>query len=122
MFRAPLLGAPYRGSDTSPFGVPTWVISAPNRIHGGPPAFAPTLDTLYLDETGVSDAGGPVGFPNAVFYHGPDNGPGSQLVWFGLPLHYFEREQVRTVVDAVMRNFGIVPAPPAARGGRVVRR
>ncbi len=106
----------------------SWVIHAPNTITDGLPAYTPTLDTLYLYEARTPDPGHAYapydvdGYPNAVHYHGEENGPGSQLVWFGFPLHYFEREQVRAVVGAVMRNFGIAPVPLAARGGRVAHR
>ena len=83
------------------------------------------MDTLYLHQARTPDPDhvyAPYdtgGFPNAVHYHGPDNGPGSQLVWFGFPLHFFEREQARAVVRAVMRNFGV---EPTTRAGSVARR
>jgi hypothetical protein len=65
------------------------------------------MDTLFTYQAAIPELGGPHGFPNAVHVH---DGDGSgQVVWFGFPLHYFEREQVRDVVDAVMRNFGLVP-------------
>jgi hypothetical protein len=110
----------YRGAPAAPTLGATWLIRQPNTITTGPPAFAPTLDTLYLFQSPTYDptpASPEDGRPNAVHYHGTDNGPGSQLVWFGFPLHFFEREQVRTVVERVMTNLGVVPAPAAARGG-----
>jgi len=106
--------APYRGAPVDPAIRGTFLIHAPNVIAG--------LDTLYLYEARDPDPGhvyAPYdvdGYPNAIHYHGPENGPGSQLVWFGFPLHYFEREQVRTVVRSVMRNFGVVPSQPLTRG------
>jgi hypothetical protein len=118
--------APYRGATASPGLALTWLIHAPNTITGGPPAYESTLDTLFLYEARTADPAHVYapndadGYPNAVHYHGEENGPGSQLVWFGFPLHYFERAQVRAVVAAVMRNFGIAPA--AARREREARR
>ena len=78
-----------------------------------------TLDTLYLCQSRAFD---PLhekvppsdGFPNAIHYHGSDNG---EIVWFGFSLYYFELDQARQVVRAVMRNFGIEPLPPGVRQG-----
>ena len=120
--------APYRDVPADPALASTWVISEPNRITGGPPGFEPTLDTLYLHQARDYDPNRSLapyetdGYPNAVHYYGTDNGPGSQLVWFGFPLHYFEQEQAREVVRLVLKNFGIHPTAPPAQGGRVVRR
>jgi hypothetical protein len=96
----------------------TWVISEPNFITSGPPHYEPRVDTLYLhqareyDPHHVYEPYETDGYPNAIHYHGDDNGPGSQLVWFGFPLHYFDQEQARQVVREVMRNFGIQPLAP----------
>jgi hypothetical protein len=114
--------AAYRGATASPGISNTWVIKLPNQITSGPPAFIPVMDTLYLfqarqyDPTHIYAPFDGDGYPNAVHYYGTENGPGSQIVWFGFPLHFFERTQVKTVVDEVMRNFEIEPAPPAMRG------
>jgi hypothetical protein len=114
--------AAYRGAPASPGVSSTWVIHRPLWITDGSPTFTPSLDTLYTYEARTPDPDhvyAPLdvdGYPNAVFYHGEENGPGSQLVWFGFPLHYFEREQARTVVQSVMRNFGIMPGQAVARG------
>jgi len=94
------------------------VISEPNFITSGPPHYEPRVDTLYLhqareyDPHHVYDPYETDGYPNAIHYYGVDNGPGSQLVWFGFPLHYFDQEQARQVVREVMRNFGIQPLAP----------
>ncbi|MEO6461527.1 MAG: hypothetical protein ABIP29_00445 [Candidatus Eisenbacteria bacterium] len=112
--------AAYRGAAPQPGLLRTFVIHAPLVVAD--------LDTLYTYEARVPDPGhvyapGDVdGYPNAIHYDGTDNGPGSQLVWFGFPLHYFDREQVRDVVGAVMRNFGIERAAPRAGRGRVAGR
>jgi hypothetical protein len=117
--------AAYRGAPASPGVGFTWVLHAPNTITGPGPAFEPEMDTLYVYQARTPDPGhvfAPYdtdGYPNAVHYHGPDNGPGSQLVWLGFPLHFFEREQARAIVRAVMRNFGI---QPQAAQGRVAGR
>jgi len=77
------------------------------------------LDTLYLhqaiqydpEQLGLLAADGK---PNAVDYHGAENG---EVVWFGFGLHYFELAQARQVVEVVMRNFGIAPLPAGVRQG-----
>ncbi len=119
--------APYRGVVADPAVNQTWVIKLANQITSGPPSFTPTMDTLYLhqarqyDPTGIYQPNSADGYPNAVHYYGTDNGPNSQLVWFGFPLHFFERDQVKTVVAKVMQNFGIPTAPPSMRGAHPMR-
>jgi hypothetical protein len=77
-----------------------------------------TADTLYLCQARVFtlDIGeaSSDGKPNAIWYHGGDQG---DVVWFGFPLDRFEIDQVRQVVGAVMRNFGIAPLPAGVREG-----
>lgn len=99
----------------------TWFVSLPLQITSGPPNFLPVLDTLYLLQARFYDPNRisippSDGFPNAYHYYGTENGPGSELVWFGFPLYIFEREQARQVVRAVMRNLGVDPVPAAMRG------
>jgi hypothetical protein len=111
----------------------SWVITLPLQITNGSPNFTPDVDTLYLcqarqyDPNRIYGEDSSDGFPNAIHYHGLQNGPStpfspkpSQLVWMGFPLHYFERSQVRIVVDKVMENFGIDKAPPSLRGAHPV--
>jgi hypothetical protein len=79
------------------------------------------MDTLYLLQSKFYDPNRisippSDGFPNAIHYYGTENGPGSELVWFGFPLYIFEPEQARQVVRSVMRNLGVAPAPPELRG------
>ena len=112
----------YRGAVASPGINGTFVIKLPNQITFGPPNFIPAMDTLYLfqarqyDPTHIYAPNDGDGYPNAIHYYGPDNGPNSELVWFGFPLHFFDRTQVKQVVDAVMRNLGVPRAVPAERG------
>lgn len=99
----------------------TWFVSLPLQITSGSPNFLPVLDTLYLLQARFYDPNRisippSDGFPNAYHYYGTENGPGSELVWFGFPLYIFEREQARQVVRAVMRNLGVEPVPAAMRG------
>jgi hypothetical protein len=114
--------AAYRGAIASPGINASYVIKQPNQITSGPPAFTPVMDTLYLfqarkyDPTHIYAPNDGDGYPNAVHYYGTENGPGSELVWFGFPLHFFERDQVTTLVAAVMRNLGVLPAAPKLRG------
>jgi hypothetical protein len=106
----------YRGAPAQPALSGTFVIHAPLVLAD--------VDTLYVYEARQPDPGHVYapndvdGYPNAIHYHGTDNGPGSQLVWFGFPLHFFERAQVRVVVDEVMRNFGVQPAARSHRRPR----
>ncbi len=116
----------YRGAVVAPGINGTFVIKKPLQITNGGPTFIPVLDTLFLfqarrlDLTGFYEPFAGDGYPNAIHYYGADNGPGSELVWFGFPLHFFERDQVKTVVDEVMRNLDVEPVPPPARGAHPV--
>jgi hypothetical protein len=96
-----------------------------------------TLDTLYLYRSGIYNrpsrprSGNPDGTPVVLSYWGPDHGP---IVWSGLPLWHFEREQLRQLAEVVLRNFGFErkldpstwtgpgtahqPDHPVVRGGR----
>ena len=79
----------------------------------------PAADTLYLCQARTYDpssAGSSAsdGKPNAIWYHGGDQG---DVVWFGFPLEFFELDQARQVVRSVMRNFGIDPLPAGVREG-----
>lgn len=99
----------------------TWAITEALQITDNAPNFFPVMDTLYLFQARFYDPAGTQnprvdGFPNAVHYYGPENGPGSELVWFGFPLYIMEKEQARQVVRVVMRNLGVAPAPIAMRG------
>ncbi|MEO6461525.1 MAG: hypothetical protein ABIP29_00435, partial [Candidatus Eisenbacteria bacterium] len=120
--------SPYRGAIAAPGINGTWMIKEALQITGGAPDFLPTLDTLYLsqarqlDLNHIYEPNAGDGYPNAIHYHGTDNGPGSELVWFGFPIHFFERSQVKTVVDEVMRNLGVSFAPPSARGAHPAER
>jgi hypothetical protein len=113
---------PYRGAIAAPGINGTYVIKQPLQITGPGPAFIPTMDTLYLfqareyDPNHIYEPNAGDGYPNAVHYYGTDNGPRSQLVWFGFPLHYFDRDQVKVVVAEVMKNLGVAPAAPSLRG------
>jgi hypothetical protein len=115
--------ASYRAAVADPalrFVPYTWVVDAPLRVtEGSGRQTESTMDTLYLCQALGYDPDGLAnkptdGFPNALDYHGSDNG---EVVWFGFPLHYFELDQVRQVVRVVMRNFGIEPLPPGVRQG-----
>ena len=116
--------AAYRGAPASPGINGSFAITLPNQITAGPPNFQPVMDTLYIfqarqyDPTHIYGVGD--GAPNAVHYYGTENGPGSELVWLGFPIHFFEREQVRTLVNAVMRNLGEDPVPPAESGAHAL--
>jgi hypothetical protein len=101
----------------------TWVITKPNFVtEGVGDAFQSVIDTLYLcqarsydpDQLQVPPSDG---FPNATFYHGSQHG---ELVWFGFPLHFFERDQARQVTRIVLRNLGLTPTlaahPTGANG------
>ncbi len=99
----------------------TWFISQPLQITSDPPLFFPVMDTLYLLQARAYDPTRLMlppsdGFPNAVHYYGNQNGPGSEIVWFGFPLYIFEPDQARQVVRSVMRNLGVEPVPAAMRG------
>lgn len=99
----------------------TWVISQPLQITSNAPNFIPVMDTLYLNQARFYDPNRALippsdGFPNAVHYYGNENGPGSELVWFGFPLYIFEPEQARQVVRSVMRNLGVEKVPFEMRG------
>ncbi len=112
----------YRGSvpDQS-LGPPniTWVITKPLFVtEGGGADFRSVLDTLYLCQAREYDPNSARippsdGFPNAVHYYGEQHG---ELVWFGFPLYFFERDQARLVVHKVLTNFGLTPAAPGRRG------
>lgn len=114
--------APYRGAVADPGINGSWVIKGPNQITTGPPAFIPVMDTLYLfqarqyDPNHIYAPNEGDGYPNAIHYYGTENGPGSELVWFGFPIHFFHRDQVKIVVDEVMKNLGVERAKPEARG------
>jgi len=104
----------------------TWAITQSLQITDGPPNFFPTLDTLYLLQARAYDPNGVQnprvdGFPNAIHYYGTENGPGSELVYFGFPLYIFEKEQARQAVRAVMRNLGVQPVQAAMRGAHPTR-
>jgi hypothetical protein len=98
----------------------TWVITKPLFVtEGSGNRTESVLDTLYLCQARVFDPDHVAvppsdGFPNAVDYHGSEHG---EVVWFGFPLYYFERDQARQVVQAVMRVFGIAPLPPGVKQG-----
>jgi hypothetical protein len=113
--------APYRSANTNPdlrSVSLTYFISQPLFITEGTGAdFHSTLDTLYLFQARSFDPNRAQlppsdGFPNAVYYHGSDNG---KLVWFGFAMYYFELDQARQVARSVLRNFGIAPkaGPPS---------
>ena len=98
----------------------TWFIADPLVVTAGSGRKAEsTVDTLYLCQARAYDPAGtnlPAsdGKPNAIWYHGGDQG---DVVWFGFPLEVFELDQARQVVRAVMRNFGIEPLPAGVREG-----
>ncbi len=105
----------------------TWAITQALQITDNAPNFFPVMDTLYLLQARFYDPNGTQnprvdGFPNALHYYGNENGPGSELVWFGFPLYIFEKEQARQVVRSVMRNLGVAPAPIAMRGAHSAER
>jgi hypothetical protein len=102
----------------------TWLINQPLFVTEGTGAsFESTLDTLYLFQARLLDLNHiqippSDGFPNAVYYHGADNG---KLVWMGFPLYYFEPDQARAITRAVLRNLGITPKDtPGAGAGAFV--
>jgi hypothetical protein len=122
--------ANYRTSNANPLlrsVADSWVIRQANQITSGPPNYFPQLDTLYLNQARQYDPNmqygeaSSDGFPNAIAYWGPDNGPGSRLVWMGFALHYFERSQVTLVVEKVMNFMGIPKVQPLQRGSYPVR-
>jgi hypothetical protein len=100
----------YRGANPDPAMRTlnqTWYVSKPlSIVEDG----APALDTLYLvqarDYSGDGHGALSDAFPNGVFYHGKDN---PEIVWLGFPLTYFEPDQSRAVVRAVLRNLGLSP-------------
>ncbi len=97
----------------------TWYVSKPLVITEGTGAAArAVLDTLYLlqarDYSGDGSGALSDGMPNALHYHGGDNG---EVVWFGFPLHSFHHDEARQAVHAVMRVLGVEPTPEAARRG-----
>ena len=99
----------------------TWAITKPLQITDNAPNFFPVMDTLYLLQARFYDPNGTQnprvdGFPNAIHYYGNENGPGSDLVWFGFPLYVMEKEQARQAVRVVMRNLGVDRVPIAMRG------
>lgn len=71
-----------------------------------------TLDTLYLyrsyfyERPSRPNSRNPDGTPVMCSYWGDDHGP---VVWSGLPLWYFEREQLRQLAKVVLGNFGFTP-------------
>jgi hypothetical protein len=91
----------------------TWIIDQPLFVTEGTGAgFHSTLDTLYLCQAKVYDPNHVQtppsdGFPNAIDYHGEDNG---EVVWFGFPMYFFDLDKARTVAGIVLRNLGEVPS------------
>ncbi|HEV8479767.1 MAG TPA: hypothetical protein VGR66_03145 [Candidatus Eisenbacteria bacterium] len=69
------------------------------------------LDTLYLwravNYIGGARATNPDGKPVMCAYEGPDSGP---LVWSGVALWFFDRQELRQLARAVLGSFGIQPA------------
>ncbi len=106
----------YRGANADPNQRSvnlTWYISKPLALSEGTGAARiPALDTLYLlqarnytgDGTTGSNSSFSDGLPNAVYYHGSDNGP---VVWFGFPMYFFEPEQARQAVKTVLTVLGV---------------
>jgi hypothetical protein len=113
--------AAYRGASADPdarsIAIHLFIADPLELIEGRRPVS--TADTLYLaqartyDPNGISNVPSD-GKPNAIWYHGGDQG---DVVWFGFPLEFFELDQARQVVRAVMRNFGIEPLPAGVREG-----
>ena len=101
----------------------TWCINQPLFVTEGTGAnFQSTLDTLYLFQAKTLDLNHVQvppsdGFPNAVYYHGADNG---SLVWMGFPLYFFELDQARTVAEIVLRNFGLSKKAQPQSAGRFI--
>lgn len=98
----------------------TWVITQPlSVLEGRGRRGESALDTLYLaqaivyDPTDASPAASD-GRPNAVDYHGADNG---EVVWFGFPLYYFEPDQARTLTRKVLSVLGVQPTLLARPSG-----
>jgi len=118
----PRLTIAYRGAAVDPaersFALSMYIASPLELLAGTGKKTGSTADTLYLCQarTFSLEGGEPSsdGKPNAIWYHGGDQG---DVVWFGFPLERFEIEQVRQVVGAVMRNFGIAPLPAGVREG-----
>ena len=84
----------------------------------GPPGSqyaAPALDTLYLYRSVNYIGGGrytnPDGKPVMCAYEGNDSGP---VVWTGMSLWYFDREDLRQLAAKVLGSFGIHSVGDAA--------
>jgi hypothetical protein len=98
------------------------VINQPLFVNEGTGAdFHSTLDTLYLCQARALDLNHTQvppsdGYPNAVFYHGSDNG---LVVWFGFPMYYFDPDLARQTARVVLKNLGLVPKPPAPVAARM---
>jgi hypothetical protein len=122
--------APFRGANTNielrSVNL-TWVVTQPLFVtEGTGAAFQSSLDTLYLCQARTFDLEHVQippsdGFPNALFYHGSDQG---KLVWFGFPLYYFELDQARAATRVVLRNLGLTPSssPEAGAHGFIASR
>ena len=99
---------------------PTYVITQPLFItEGVGTATIPVFDTLFINGAHTYDANRTRippsdGFPNAVYYHGTQHG---KLVWFGFPMHYFDRELARQTARIVLRNLDLQPVPPTQPRG-----
>ncbi len=111
--------AAYRGANADPLQRSvnqTWYVSKPLFVtEGQGAAAASVLDTLYLLQArdySLDGAGATSdGKPNAVDYHGGDNG---EIVWFGFPMYFFELDQARQAVHTVLANLGVPPRTPGA--------
>ncbi len=88
----------------------TFVVNRPLFVtEGAGAAVHSVLDTLYLCMAAAYDPNGvnapqSDGMPNALDYHGSDNG---EVVWFGFPLYDFEPDQARQVVRTVLQHLGV---------------
>jgi len=97
----------------------TWYVSRPLFVTEGQGAMtASVLDTLYLLQARdySLDGGGALsdGKPDAIDYHGSDNG---EVVWLGFPLYDFELDQARQLVRTVLGVLGVAPRSAALHVG-----